>query len=194
MNRLHRWYCRSAHWRDELERRVMPWAMSGVELGQEVLEVGPGPGLTTDLLGPRLARLTALEIDAALASSLAARLAGSNVTVIRGDAAAMPFPDARFSGAISFTMLHHVPTRDVQDKLLGEVRRVLKPGGMFAGMDSRQSLVMRLAHIRDTLVAINPDTFPARLEAAGFCDVFIETNAREFRFHARRPAESSDQG
>ncbi len=188
MNRLHRWYCRSAHWRVELEQRVLPWALKGVELGEDVLEVGPGPGLTTDFLRPRLARLTALEIDAALAEALAARLAGSNVTVIQGDAAAMPFPEARFSGVVSFTMLHHVPSREVQDKLISEVRRVLKPGGMFAGMDSRQSIVMRLAHIGDVLVPVDPRTFPARLAAAGFCDVFIETNAREFRFRARRTA------
>ncbi len=188
MNRLHRWYCRSAHWRQELERRVLPWALDGVELGEDVLEVGPGPGLTTDLLRPRLVRMTALEIDPALAEALAARLAGSNVTVIRGDAAAMPFPEARFSGVVSFTMLHHVPTRKVQDNLLREVRRILKPGGMFAGTDSRQSLLMRLAHIGDVLVPIDPKTFPTRLATAGFCDAFIETTAHEFRFRARRPA------
>ncbi len=194
MNRLHRWYCRSPHWRQELEQRVLPWALSGVELGEDVLEVGPGPGLTTDLLRPRLTRLTTLEIDAALAAALAARLAGSNVTVIQGDAAAMPFPDARFSGVVSFTMLHHVPSADLQDGVLREVCRVLKPGGVFAGVDSRQTFVMRLVHIRDTLVPVDPENFPARLAAAGFSDVFIETNARAFRFRARRPALRAVKG
>ena len=189
MNGVHRWMCRSAFWRKVLEQKIMPWVLSGVELGEEVLEVGPGPGLTTDLLRPRIARMTALEIDPALADSLAVRLGGSNMTVIRGDATAMPFEDTRFSGAVSFTMLHHVPSPALQDKLLREVRRVLRPGGMFAGVDSRQSLSMRLLHIHDTLVPVNPDTFSARLEAAGFQDVFIETNDQAFRFHARRTRE-----
>jgi ubiquinone/menaquinone biosynthesis C-methylase UbiE len=189
MNGVHRWMCRSAYWRKVLEQKVMPWVLSGVQLGEEVLEVGPGPGLTTDLLRPRIARMTALEIDPALADSLAARLGDSNVTVIRGDATAMPFEDARFSGAVSFTMLHHVPSPDLQNRLLREVRRVLRPGGMFAGVDSRQSLGMRLLHIHDTLVPVNPDTFGARLEAARFQDVFIETNDQAFRFHARRTWE-----
>jgi SAM-dependent methyltransferase len=167
----------------------MPWVLSGVELGEEVLEIGPGPGLTTDLLRQRIARITALEIDPVLADSLAARLGSSNVTVIRGDATAMPFVDARFSGAVSFTMLHHLPSPDLQDKLLREVRRVLRPGGVFAGVDSRQSLSMRLLHIHDTLVPVNPNTFSARLEAAGFQDVFIETDNRAFRFHARPTRE-----
>lgn len=187
MNGFHRWLCRSAYWRKALEQRIMPWVLGGVELGPEVLEVGPGPGLTTDLLRPHIARMTAIEIDPALAASLEARLRGSNVTVIQGDATAMPFEDAQFTGAVSFTMLHHLPSPDLQDKLLREVRRVLKPGGIFAGTDSRQSLGMRLIHIHDTLVPVNPDTFGARLESAGFRDVLIETNARAFRFCARRP-------
>ncbi len=190
MNRLHRWYCGSPHWRQELERRILPWALSDVELGEDVLEVGPGPGLTTDFLRARLAHLTAIEIDPALAGSLAARLAGANVTVIRGDGAALPFADARFSGVVSFTVLHHVPSRDVQERLLREVRRVLRSGGVFAGVDSRQSLLMRLAHIRDVLVPIDPMTFPARLKAAGFEDVLVQTSAREFRFRARRAVTS----
>jgi hypothetical protein len=65
-------------------------------------------------------RLTAIEIDERLAASLKMRLAGTNVTVIEGDATAMPFPDASFSAAISFTMLHHVPSSGLQDRLLAE--------------------------------------------------------------------------
>jgi len=163
----------------------VPWVLSGVELGEDVLEVGPGPGLTTDILRRRVARVTALEIDPALADSLAGRLGGSNVAVVRGDATQMPFENGRFSGAVSFTMLHHVPSPALQDRLLREVRRVLKPGGVFAGVDSRQSLVMRLLHIHDTLVPVDPDHFSPRLEGAGFRDVFIEIQDRAFRFRAR---------
>jgi len=184
MNLVHRWLCRSASWRKVLGERVFPWALKGVELGQDVLEVGPGPGLITDLLHPRVARMTAIEIDPALARTLAVRFAGSNVTVIQGDATAMPFPDAQFSGAVSFTMLHHVPSPDLQDRLLREVRRVLKFGAAFAGMDSRQSFRMRLLHIHDTLVPVDPATFGVRLESAGFREILIETNEDAFRFRA----------
>ncbi|HEV2417546.1 MAG TPA: class I SAM-dependent methyltransferase [Terriglobia bacterium] len=189
MNRIHRWLCRSARWQKLLENKVMPWVLTDVELGPDVLEVGPGPGLTTNLLRKNAARVTVLEIDSALAESLGARLRGSNVTVIEGDAAAMPFGDATFSGAISCIMLHHVPSPALQDKLLREVRRVLKPGGWFAGIDVRQSIPMRILHVWDTLVPIDPKTFGARLEAAGFADVFIETNVEAFRFRARRSSE-----
>ncbi len=186
MNRLHHWLCRSPRWRKIVHQRV-PWALSDTDLGPNVLELGPGPGLTTDLLRLAAQRVTALEIDPHLAESLSSRLGGGNVKVVTGDATAMPFSDAQFSGSVSFTMLHHVPSPELQDKVLREVWRVLEPGGVFVGSDSLQSLFMRLIHIGDTLVPVNPDTFGRRLEAAGFEVLEIERNCDAFRFHARRP-------
>jgi hypothetical protein len=74
MNMAHRWLCRSARWKQTLEMQVMPWALKGVELGSNVLEVGPGPGLTTDILPQRVTHLTCVEIDRALVDSLSVRM------------------------------------------------------------------------------------------------------------------------
>lgn len=186
VNRLHHWLCRSAHWRRTTEQRV-PWVLSDANLGQDVLELGPGPGITTDLVRLSAPRLTAIELDPNLADSLRARLRGSNVEVVTGDATSMPFSDGQFSGGVSFTMLHHVPSPQLQDKLLREVWRVLQPGGFFVGSDSMQSSFMRLIHIGDTLVPVNPDKFGVRLEAAGFEVLEIEKGAGVFRFQARKP-------
>ena len=84
-----------------------------------------------------------------------------------GDATDMPFENSEFSGAVSFTMLHHVPSQQLQNEVLGEVFRVLKPGGFFVGSDSLQNWFMRIIHIGDTLVPVNPETFGTRLERAG---------------------------
>jgi ubiquinone/menaquinone biosynthesis C-methylase UbiE len=187
MNRLHRWLCRSGRWRSTVAERLS-WAIGDTDLGPNVLEIGPGPGLTTDLLRTSVGRLTALEIDPSLASSLNSRLKGSNVQVIEGDAAKMPFGDSEFSGAVSFTMLHHVPSEELQNKVLEEVFRVLKPGGFFVGSDSLQSWFMRIIHIGDTLVPVNPDTFEARLASAGFQVLQVQKNSQAFRFRARKPS------
>jgi SAM-dependent methyltransferase len=186
MNRLHLWLCHSDRWRATVQQRV-PWVLDSTNLGPNVLELGPGLGLTTDLLRMSLTRLTALEIDPKLASALAARLRGSNVEVIEGDATTMPFTDSEFSGAVSFTMLHHVASRELQDQVLREVFRVLRPGGFFVGSDTRQSLLMRLIHIGDTLVPVDPDTFGTRLESAGFEVHAIEKGNEAFRFCVKRP-------
>ena len=185
MNRLHHWLCGSARWRKTIQQRV-PWVVSGAELGQNVLELGPGPGLATDLLRHIAEQITAIEVDPKLAESLRSRLRGSNVEVVTGDATAMPFAESQFSGGVAFTMLHHVPSPELQDKLLREVWRVLKPGGVFVGSDSLQSLFMRIIHIGDTLVPIAPDRFGVRLEEAGFEVLELEKCGRAFRFHARK--------
>ena len=187
MNRFHRWYCRSGFWKKTLTTQVMPWALKGVDLGENVLEVGPGPGLTTDILRQRLSKLTSIEIDQRLAASLQERMQNTNVKVIHGDATAMPFPSDSFSAAVSFTMLHHVPSAELQNKLLAEVFRVLKPGGTFAGTDSTWSRAFALIHTWDTMVVVEPESFGARLEAAGFSDVTIRVAKGAFKFRARRP-------
>ncbi len=186
MNIMHRRLCRSDKWRRKLENSILPFALREIELGEDVLELGPGPGLTTELLRNQVQRLTAVEIDPRLARSLSARLAGSNVTVVRGDGAALPFADGSFSGALALTMLHHVPTPELQDRVLSEIFRVLKLGGVFAGVDSLMSLSMRLLHVGDTLVPLDPATFKGRLEKTGFRDVVAEANDERLRFRARR--------
>ena len=81
MNRLHRWYCQSNHWRHRLRTEILPWTLKGVDLGGEVLELGPGPGLTTDWLRPQCRHITCLELDPELACSLRQRVAGTSLTV-----------------------------------------------------------------------------------------------------------------
>jgi SAM-dependent methyltransferase len=184
---IHRWYCNSKGWANAMQQ-YLPRMLDGAELGDHVLEVGPGPGVTTDILRSRYARVSAVEIDPELAEKLQRRLEGTNVTVHQGDATGMTFADASFSGAVSFTMLHHVPSAELQDKLLGEVCRVLVPGGVFAGSDSVPSLRWNLFHVFDTRVPVDPDTFGSRLERAGFGEARVYRFPGGFGFQARKHA------
>lgn len=59
-----------------------------------VLEIGPGKGTLTRELAGRAARVTAIEKDRVLGPALAAELAGSNVTIIQGDALKVDWPAA----------------------------------------------------------------------------------------------------
>ncbi len=187
MNLVHRLMCSSNSWRRTVESRVIPWVLEDLDIGSNVLEVGPGPGVTTELLHYRVSHLTCVEIDPGFADSLSRRMNGTNVTVVCQDASRMSFPDATFDGALSFTMLHHVPSAALQDRLLAEVARVLRPGGVFAGVDSVYSRGFRLLHLFDTMVVVDPAAFPKRLEAAGFVDVQVDVNPYAFRFRGRRP-------
>lgn len=185
MNRLHRYICASEKWRTTMTGQVLPWALGGVDLGGNLLEVGPGPGITTEMLRTKVERMTAVEIDAALAAALQARMANTNVTVLHMDATQLPRPQTQFDSAACFTMLHHVPSPAAQDALFARIARVLKPGGTFVGIDSLPSLRFRLVHLNDTMTLVDPDALPARLTAAGFTDVQVEQVPGRFRFSAR---------
>jgi SAM-dependent methyltransferase len=186
MNAFHRWYCNSARWERRLHE-MLPAVLQGFALGDDVLEIGPGPGVATDWLRDRVARLTSLEIDPALAADLRDRMEGTNVTVIEGDASAMQLPDASFDSVLSFTMLHHVPG-DRQQALLSEACRVLRPGGRFVGTDSTPNFVWNLYHLFDDRHPVNPRTFGSRLALAGFMEVKVTPGKDGFAFRARKPA------
>jgi SAM-dependent methyltransferase len=187
VNLFHRWYCNSKGWADSMQQYV-PRMLEHADLGDDLLEIGPGPGVTTDILRTRFVHVTAVEIDHKLAEKLQQRLEGTNVTVIEGDATAMDLPNDRFSGAVSFTMLHHVPSPELQDKLLREACRVLRPGGTFTGSDSTPSLRWNIYHVFDTRVPVDPEGFGARLERAGFAEARVNRFPGGFAFQARKPA------
>jgi SAM-dependent methyltransferase len=155
-------------------------------LGDDVLEVGPGPGRSTDLLREMTPRLTAGEVDADLAEALSTRMSGTNVEVVHADATHMPFPDGRFSAAVSFIMLHHVPTVELQDLLHAEAAWVLRPGATFAGVDSLDTPEFRDLHVDDICNPSGSDSLEARLKAAGFADARVNVNPYVIEFQARR--------
>jgi SAM-dependent methyltransferase len=160
--------------------------MRNAATNEPALEIGPGPGVTTDYLRTRVRSLTVLERDPLLAESLRARFRGTNVQVIEGDGASMPFERGSFRTVFCFTMLHHVPSAKMQDRVMDEAFRVLAPGGTFVGTDSRASLRMKLFHWFDTMAIADPETFPGRLREAGFSDTQIELADGAFRFCAAK--------
>jgi hypothetical protein len=83
-------------------------------------------------------------------------------------------------------MLHHVPSAALQDRMLAEARRVLRPGGVFAGFDGVGSFLFRLIHLGNTYTPVDPNTFGRRLEAAGFAEVAVERRRARFCFRASR--------
>jgi ubiquinone/menaquinone biosynthesis C-methylase UbiE len=187
MNRAHLEYLVSKDWERRLEADLVPWLESHAPLGDDVLEVGPGPGLTTDILRRRCPRVTAVELDKALATSLSDRLAGTNVAVIEGDAAELELPANRFSSATCFSMLHHVPTADQQDRVLGEILRVLRPGAFLLAVDAKDVALIRAGHEDDVFNPLSPDTLAQRLLGLGYCDVRLEQTEYEIRFSAHKP-------
>ena len=186
MNRMHRKICSSDSWAKSVAD-TLPGTLANVELGKRVLEIGPGFGATTSVLASMVPELTAVEIDPDSARRLREKF-GDAVEIVTGSGADLSFPDEKFDSVVCFTMLHHVPSTTLQDKLFAQACRVLRPGGVFTGFDSQLSLRFRFLHIGDTMVVVDPKTFPDRLRAAGFTDIHVEHEPRRrITFRARKP-------
>jgi SAM-dependent methyltransferase len=183
MNLCHRLVCSSNRYFKAVEDGLLPWVLADVELGDNTLEIGPGYGANLRVLVDQTAKLTAVEIDTAMAQRLQ-KLYGERARIINGDGTDTGLPADEFSSVVCFTMLHHVPTADLQDRLFAEAFRVLRPGGVFAGSDSAASIPFRILHFRDTCNPVVPETMPERLRAAGFGDVHVDAKGGRLRWRA----------
>ena len=186
VNYLHRTLCSSAKWKQVVQQYALPWTLEQIELGGEVLEIGPGYGAATEILLQQVRHLLCVESDRNLADRLFRKFNG-DVAVRCEDATAMSLQSESFEGAVCFTMLHHIESTELQNKLFAEVFRVLRPGGVFAGTDSLRGRFTKVLHLFDTLVLVDPETLPQRLAAAGFEDVHVNVNPYAFRFRAWKP-------
>ena len=109
------------------------------------------------------------------------------MAILRGDATALDLPDDSFSGAACFTMLHHVPTAELQDRLFSEVARVLHGTGVFVAGDNLASPDLEDHHEGDTYNPVDPESLAHRLERAGFINVVVKTNPFGWAALARKP-------
>jgi SAM-dependent methyltransferase len=183
MNLCHRLCCSSNRYFKTVEDALLPWALAGVDLGDNVLEIGPGYGANIRVLIDRAPHYTAVEIDRAMAERLRDTY-GDRANIIHGDGADTGLPAGQFSAVVCFTMLHHIPTARLQDSLFAEVIRVLRPSGVFAGSDSASSVPFRILHFRDTCNPVDPQSFPERLRRVGFDNLDVDSNHHRLRWHA----------
>jgi SAM-dependent methyltransferase len=190
MNAFENWFCASPIWRYITRSRLLPWILQGSNLGDHLLELGAGPGAATEELRRRVARVTSLEYDHKFAAGLNARSNGNRGSVLQGDAATLPFADCTFSSAVAVLMLHHLRSKEFQDRAFAEIHRVLRPGGVFLAFEIQDSWLHRFGHKGSTFVPIVPASAFARLEVAGFYRVLVDFRRGGFRLRALRSHET----
>jgi ubiquinone/menaquinone biosynthesis C-methylase UbiE len=182
--------CSTPEWAEWLQTEVLPFLVRDIDLGEKMLEVGPGPGAATEWLRHRVRSLVTVEADREAAERLTETYASTNVTTIVGDATAMLFDEGSFDSAGCFTMLHHVPSNAAQNRLLAEVLRVLRPGGVLIGSDSLPSDGLHQFHEADTYNPVEPGTFIVRLQTIGFDRITVKIDGT-LNFIAHKPTDDS---
>ena len=118
--------------------------------GDRLLDLGCGAGALIRLVAD--AGVSAVGTDYSERALAAARAALPGGRFVRGNAAALPFPDACFDRIAALGVLGYVSQRDLA-RVLAECARVLRPGGMLLICTGRPlnrlaGLSMRLRHRR----------------------------------------------
>lgn len=189
VNENHQRLCPSPEWAAYLEEEILPQVAGSVDLGEDMLEIGPGPGASTGWLRQQVRRLVAVELDEVAAEGLRERFAGSNVEVVVGDGTRTGLPSGSFDSVGTFTMLHHLPRLEAQQALVAEAFRVLRPGGVLVGSDSLASTDLHEFHAGDTYNPVDPALLVVMLRAAGFPTLTVTVGAT-LTFVARKEQRS----
>ncbi|HLZ34150.1 MAG TPA: class I SAM-dependent methyltransferase [Nitrospira sp.] len=136
-------------YRQHIFPRLMDWVMSGEEFQRlrasllrhvhgGVLEIGFGTGLNLPHYPDNISSLSIVDPAQILPDRLAARRAAAAFPVHTHytDAETLPFPDRQFDSIVSTWTLCTIPD---PVKALQEIRRVLKPAGIFLFLEHGRS-------------------------------------------------------
>jgi ubiquinone/menaquinone biosynthesis C-methylase UbiE len=142
------------------------------EAGEQVLEVGFGPGRTLGLLANQGALVTGVEVSRAMISLATHRNASlveaETVSLYEGDGTTLPLPDDTYDAVVS---VHNVYFWPEPQRTIDEIDRVLRPGGrvVLAFRGGEHPLPRRLdPAVYRTVTSAEAITW---LEQAGFTDV-----------------------
>jgi SAM-dependent methyltransferase len=177
-----------------------------IQPDQRVLEIGCGTGNLAILIKRLHPGTQVIGIDPdPKALARAQRKAGRealSVQLDRGFAEELPYPDASFDRVLSALMFHHLGPKE-QEESLGEVRRVLKPGGSLHLLDFGRAkvrsdgFIARLHHRSGRLRNNFGDRIPTLMREAGFADPTevahrVTIAGRVTYYRASAPREESD--
>jgi len=162
-----------------------PTALATLNPGETVLDLGSGGGIDVILsarrVGPtgRAFGLDMTDEMLALARDNARAAGVENVDFLKGQIERVPLPDRSVDVIISNCVINLSADKD---QALREAFRVLKPGGRFAVSDvvTRGEIPSEVQRSIELWVgcvagALSEDAYRAKLGAAGFVDVDIET-------------------
>ena len=105
----------------------------GLAKGERVLDVGCGTGSLTFALAasPDPVEIAAIDFSPVFVEAAKKRNTDPRVKISQADSCALPFEDGMFDRAMALLVLHFVPDAG---KVVAEMRRVVRPGGVVAAV------------------------------------------------------------
>jgi ubiquinone/menaquinone biosynthesis C-methylase UbiE len=147
-----------------------------------LLDVGGGTGAATERYASGCGHITILEPDARKVAL--GRRRRPTIRFQEGHGESIPFPNASFDRVVTVVAFHHM---EDQAKVLGEMRRVLRPDGRLTILELPPTLapgrfgrwIGGLRH-GGSMTFLEPAELKAKLEAAGFEEIRQESGVRSY--------------
>lgn len=163
----------------------------GLRTGWSVLDVGTGTGVIVpgllDAVG-RSGSVTGVDMSGAMLEKARAKGFPDNVHFVEGRIEDLPLPDGAFDAAVCFSAFPHF---EDHPRALGEIRRVLKPGGSAHILHLEGSERINEVH-QECGGAVRHDVLPgeddmrALLESCGFEVLSFEDRPDRYSVEARK--------
>jgi len=141
---------------------------SGHGPGRRCIDVGCGPGIVLEALARRGGEVVGLDVTPEMVQQAQERCRQAtlaNVRVLVGLGEALPFPDGHFDAAVSRVTLHHVQDPHA---VLGEMTRILRPGGRLVVADIVSSDVPGESDLQNALEIIRDPSHTRMLPRSAF--------------------------
>ena len=130
------WETHAGWWQDEFtdgadpeyEEQMLPIVAEQLQGATRVLDVGCGEGQVARHIKASVGSEVVVGVDPSANQLEVARERAGGVQYVRGDADALPVPDAAFDAVVACLVFEHITDVDVA---LAEVARSLEPGGVF---------------------------------------------------------------
>jgi|KBSSwiStaDraftv2_1062776.scaffolds.fasta_scaffold14395_9 ubiquinone/menaquinone biosynthesis C-methylase UbiE len=103
-------------------------ALADVDARSIVLDIGTGTGAQANAFAEKAGRVVGIDVSRSMLVIARRNTRLPNVTFQQADATALPFGDARFDVSCVSFVLHEMPA-SIREQTIGEMARVIKPGG-----------------------------------------------------------------
>jgi ubiquinone/menaquinone biosynthesis C-methylase UbiE len=96
--------------------------------GKKILDIASGTGYGSAILGESASSVLGVDLDAEAVEYATKNYGSKNVKFVSGDGEKIPAEDGSFDAVVSYETIEHI--KDYKT-FMDEVKRVLKPGGLF---------------------------------------------------------------
>ena len=151
-------------------------AVSGLDEGMTVADVGTGTGFVAAGIAPKARRVIAVDNSSAMlemARKNLGELGLANVELVEGDVGALPIESDSMDAVFANMVLHHAedPTA-----MLREMARITKPGGVVAVVDEvEHPYVWMREEQADFWLGFTPEQVEGFFSEAGLTDYGYES-------------------